>query len=351
MKRIAGLVMILTVAVWTGTAQADVTGTMIGALHYPNYQGSGAIGYIDPWYEATRPPSRCAQFGVMWDGPVEISSFTLTQAPDDIRQRPHWISLYISPTECIGTFELADTQDAQTITFPPVLAKNAYVMVVVENRGDDYPSALWREDNTTSGNYASWGVMDCTFAATPKWPGGIADVNVNLTATISSSRGPDYSAVSGFGCLADGVIVNTDYLETPFWYWAQSGALELTATYATAQAIGSIGLGFVGDPYDRAYPEYVDVYVTYDDNSTSDWIHIPLDGFAFTQYWRYEFDAPFENVQSLTVVLPTGVDGAWQGTDSFFGLTEFQAFAPRVPEPATMALLTLGGLAMLRRRK
>ena len=34
-----------------------------------------------------------------------------------------------------------------------------------------------------------------------------------------------------------------------------------------------------------------------------------------------------------------------------FGLTEFQAFASPIPEPMTMSLLALGGLALLRRRR
>ena len=71
------------------------------------------------------------------------------------------------------------------------------------------------------------------------------------------------------------------------------------------------------------------------------------------QYARYDLDDSFVGVKSLSVTV--FADGPWMDpSGSIFGLTEFQAFSNRlpviVPEPATMSLLALGGLALLRRR-
>jgi len=77
------------------------------------------------------------------------------------------------------------------------------------------------------------------------------------------------------------------------------------------------------------------------------------------------FDTIFKNTASLKLTFPEWIDldeSGWQakngdnwwintsGTSGYFGLSEFQAFAA-IPEPATMTLLALGGLAMLRRRR
>ena len=73
-------------------------------------------------------------------------------------------------------------------------------------------------------------------------------------------------------------------------------------------------------------------------------------------------DQYFIDTEHLKLTFPRWADlddNWWVNTSDAHGLTEFQAFADRippaivaaVPEPALMALLTLGGLAMLRRRK
>ena len=78
-----------------------------------------------------------------------------------------------------------------------------------------------------------------------------------------------------------------------------------------------------------------------------------------TQYNRYNLSEEFAGgTDFLTITFPASDSGQWNHlypSWPIVGLVEFQAFAgqvvPTIPEPATMTLLALGGLAVLRRRR
>jgi len=320
--------------------RADITVlSKLGAMGSPNYQGSGAMGYVVT--SSTEGLPGTAQFGMEWSGPALVTSVTITQAPDDSRQRFRYIRAYTSPTEWIE-FELADTQGQQTITLDsPIFASQSYVMLVPQTR-DMYPS-MWYRDDIGKKNDHIVGIMDFSFAATTAGPD---DVNVNLGATFSTSRAVDYN--NNLSLLNDGNIISYETAQAVYWQSSNPGEIAVTASYGAPQSVASIGLGFAGDESSRACPRFVYVYANGD---ASNKIRLDLDG-TYTQYGRYDLDTPFENITSLTVVLPDfSTDDWWYATTSqYVGLTEFQAFAPRVPEPATMTLLVLGGLAMLRRK-
>ena len=148
---------------------------------------------------------------------------------------------------------------------------------------------------------------------------------------------------------------------------------------ADPQRVGSVGIAFLDNYGNRSIPKWVII----SGSEAGQRLLVEID-FDQGQYNRYDhgwlvdaageiigdgmlaFESVFSSTAFLKLTFPewTGVgDSAnwWLGGSEWFGLTEFQAFAtsiPRasvalvaVPEPATMTLLALGGLAMLRRRR
>ncbi|MCL2700715.1 MAG: PEP-CTERM sorting domain-containing protein [Phycisphaerae bacterium] len=71
-------------------------------------------------------------------------------------------------------------------------------------------------------------------------------------------------------------------------------------------------------------------------NTTNEFMIIGEFAPITASYWRFNFTAPEENAIG------------WSG--NYVRVTEIMMFAP-IPEPATMSLLALGGLALLRRRR
>ena len=124
------------------------------------------------------------------------------------------------------------------------------------------------------------------------------------------------------------------------------------------EIIASVGIALLSNAYDRIAPRWVEISAN---DGQSEIIY--LDGNQL-HYNRYDLENAFVDVEWLKITFPFTEEGEaldyendwWSrppGVHSF-GLVEFQAFAfaqHPVPEPATMALLALGGLALLRRRK
>ena len=350
MKRTVYAVAVLSVALLAVPVQADdvtLTSTWIGAMQSKNYTNQGEPGYL---MAMTPGLPGTGQFGMMWNMPVKVTEFTLTQVASDVRLRPQYVHIYTSPTAEPILLKLDNTQDTRTYKLPaPIYAVNSYLMVVplYDAQHPVYPGV--------SGNQV-FGIMDFHFTATPI-KGAVADENLNAGLTIGVNRNPD--AGGNLGLLTTGQdIFDNGSTSQPYWLMTSGPALELTATYAgDPRTVGSIGLAFAGDEWDRACPKYVDVYINGDD-STSVRVYIgranEKDDPTFTQYGRYYFDTPFTDVESLTVVLPNGVADAWWCVlprNPYVGVREFQAFTPRppIPEPATLTLLALGSLAIWRR--
>jgi len=310
------------------------------------------------------------QFGMMWDGPAMVYSVTIAQGfdtgkadyPNGTTQLPRTVAVYTGPDpvkDYAGSFTLAyDRDHPQTIQFSaalggPVFAKNSYLMLVVtEMYSHPDPGASYEERvNHPYGiqNYTGFCVDSFGFDARST---GVEDVNYNLNATLSSNR-PRDARDSFLTAGNDGILRSyRDGDDAAYWEITR-GPLSITATYNDeAKEIGSIGLAFAGDATTRACPKW---FIVSDDHGNSQ--PIPLSEVT-SQYGRYDLDPAIftEKITKLTVTFPEWGDDWWRGVGasdvSWFGIMEFQAFAPLppVPEPATMSLLALGGLALLRRR-
>ena len=314
--------------------------SLTGSRTYSNYTGQNEF-YTCLW-RAGAPAM--GQLGAEWAGPVELWSLTVTQLPAG-RDQLKTLWLYTSPTTYyVIPFDATEAgqQGEQVIDLAalnggkPVLAERSYVTLVVK---DSYP-----------GGDGNMGVVSYGFDA--RWIGP-ADVNVNHseTGTVMSQTGgydinsavPIYAVPSRTN---DGLIAAGGGSQGTFWRMSEDEPASLTATYLTPQTVGSIGLAFAGDEKTRNCPKWVTVS---DGLGNSEIVYIDE---TLTQYGRYELSGPFVDILSLTVTMPPTDGDNWWINDggTTFGITEFQAFAA-IPEPVTMSLLALGGLAMLRRRR
>jgi len=181
---------------------------------------------------------------------------------------------------------------------------------------------------------------------------GRARVDV-ISLTTPAHGGSGSGAVNG--------RLNDDYGGGGGVIWDKNaGAASLTVQYKTEELpyIGSVGIALTADHYyDRSAPKWVTISGGVG-NQTLCSETVFLDQ-GFTQYGRYELtDAEWakNQVEWLTITFPDATNTSdWYYLASSWGacLSEFQAFAhPNpIPEPATMTLLALGGLAILRRRR
>ncbi|MCL2700511.1 MAG: PEP-CTERM sorting domain-containing protein [Phycisphaerae bacterium] len=373
MKRAAGLVIVAAVlAIPMASAQADwVVGAdasfyadlaranafnfggyavPIGAFNAPG--NAGTLGHV---YGSVRPGNPLfGYFGAQWDGPVEVYTLSLTQLVDAGRQRPDVIYLYTdtNPENYIEINLAALWGDGTTIQGKeqvidltafnggkPILANNSYLLMAVQTM---HPG----------GNDSNFGVLSYGFEAKVA---GDLDVNLNrLPGSTATGTGS-----GGYAGLIDGRIHAIGDGNGIFWNRGNTDPNTVTVSYLEPQTIGSIGLGMAAGNADRDCPQWVDITATFANNSTATQrIHLTKE---MVSYGRYTLpDGPFVDAVKLTLTMPPGAGDEeamaanwWlngRAADLNFGLTQFQAFAP-IPEPATMTLLALGGLAMLRRRK
>jgi len=166
--------------------------------------------------------------------------------------------------------------------------------------------------------------------------------NVNATATMSNTGvtfGVDTRAV-------DGTVFFNGTNTGVFWTRNDATADSLTATYSSAQTIGSIGLGLNLDTI-RAQPGQVTV--SYDGGSEV--INLRGDNL---NYGVYDLAAPI-TTSFLTLTFPDGAStSGWfnPNNEQTYGITEFQAFeAVVIPEPASLGLLSLGSLLISMRQR
>jgi len=310
----------------------------IGSFNAVNHQGTlgHVYGPVDPW------DAYHGFFGAQWAGPVEVYSLSMNQLVDSGRSCPDTVYLYTNtdPTKYVE-IRLPNQQGAwdQPIDLrpfnggQPIYAENSYLLLAVQTM---HPG----------GNDANFGVMSYGFDAKAVGP---ADVNVNLDAVEVKLTGALWNSPERTN---DNKIATWGSDTMMFWTRDASGVVtnELIVTYDGPRTIGSIGLAFEGDADSgrRDCPLWVEIVP---DGDLSRKQRIELEP-GMLAYGRYELpDGPLVGVTELTLLMPRGDDlSAWiVRNDRNFGITEFQAFAA-VPEPATMTLLTIGGLA-LRRRK
>jgi len=326
-----------------------------GATSYP-----GVFGFV------RKPMAWNADggFGAQWAGPVEVSTLTLNLSDALNRAIPKTIWVYTSTTADPVVIELPNDRTMTKLDLTQfnggksILADNSYLVLAIQ----DYWPGL------TAGNLP---VISYGFDAKAVGP---ADVNVNLGATMKGGNVLNNDVITyNPNMLNDGLIVAVPMNTT--WdaynngeplkegvYWSRTNGLEQSATavYENPVDIGSIGLGILtSGSAGRNCPKWVTLEALLEDGRViSQRVDLNKD---LAQYGRYELDTPLFDVKELKLILPpddvpagvlsTETDN-WKlnGGNANYGLTEFQAFAPAVPEPATMSLLALGGLVLLRRK-
>jgi len=349
MKRCTGFVAVAALVLSMSSARAADIGNAagwLGGFSFPGYTEADqtAYGLIHGSAKAGAPGN--GQFGLWWDSPVEVTELTFAwqNNPPGGRNALGKVHLYTGPNTDPIVIDLGNAY-SETIDLTqfnggqPIQAVNSYLLLVC-------PTVV-----------GSIGPMTFSFDATPIGP---KDVNCNLDtqgATVTKVTG-NYSTNLSF--MIDGRVESLGE-NTPFYFNTQGDRGSVTVEYGkdgednVLRTIGSIGLGFAGD-VDRSCPKWV--LVSSADVDTEP-VRIDIDPDQ-TAYGRYALPKGlFKDVNSLTITMPPppGTPGQndaanwWLNSNNLYGITEFQAFAAPIPEPATMALLALGGAAMLRRRK
>jgi hypothetical protein len=347
-KRIIGAVVVLTLAALLTTqvrAQA-VTGT--GIIRHQSHGGK--------WYIPVRGAAEAMKFsgqlGMVWDEPVYVTSISLTIFDDvgDSRAIPETLRIYTGPTTFYDmpfTPKEAGTLFGEYVldfSANPIPAVNSYVVVSVR-----------REDMRAGYVYGHIGVVAATESGgvtieAVSMGTGIKDENLNMLSgtTVQLSDGTPAPTFGTVGRTHNGFLAGDYGSNGVLWGADQNGkSLGLTATYDEVQTIGSIGLAFGSDGANRYGPAAITVIGTDEDGDLIASMIIPINA-ECALYGRYTLSDDFVDVKHLTVefVVPDNMPG-----DGWIGIYEFQAFTRVIPEPATMCLLALGGLAMLKRRK
>jgi len=185
------------------------------------------------------------------------------------------------------------------------------------------------------------------------------NLNLGQSYTSSHTSGGGVTYYDG-KTVTDGILTHLGSAYSPLWNRGGLGSdpVSVTVSYGDERCdVGSVGIAFAAHEGNRGAPRWV--WISSDRHAEyTDGVKIDISD-VLTYYNRYDLLEYIENekdmkyfqgISELTITFPKADDAAaWYTTQSFFGLTEFQAFAPVVPEPATMTLLALGGLALLRR--
>jgi len=382
MKRIIGTVVALFVAAFLSQpAQAEITQTPLGAFQYGAKYGTE--GYLSVKTTPGNGEVYTGQMGLMFSEPVYVKSLTIDIFNDGGRAIPGVVYIYTSRSSEPLPFTLAlpgtTTYGQHTIDFTAngyphgLPVDSSYLTVLVYGNTKDQPNNIVYGSSLVAIHpNTAWITADVV--SQKKGP----DINVNDPDNGFLDR-LNPSSLQFFGTHApmatlnnpwtavDGRIIsntNDEKGQRDSITWTRNAGVEvgMVATYQKKDGeyptLGSIGLGFAGEGTDRALPDYVTVIATLEGGGTAEmnigitkeWVDgawvTPAKLTDVLQYARYALDDTFVNVTSLTLkfTMPST-------TYNYLGITEFQAFVARpIPEPATMSLLVLGGLALLRRR-
>ena len=337
--------------------------------------------------------------GVAYYGPTTVNSLTITQRKDNWDRK--FIAQYdvYANGQRVGMILLEDAPEKMglnteyTLYEVPILGLDGVTPISV--------TATWLNlvlvsQHTSSGTDPQSAVKEFWFNGTP-CPTSAYETNLNVgrdflavgnvgSGGASSHNAGDGSKVLdgnpyGGGGNSDSLFYARDLRYQPFndAYMAGEREQSFTVFYGEDRpTIGSIGLSFLANNADRDIPKWV---IISDGDGHN--LRVTIDS-MMCQYNRYDqglpcdadgnvlggdpvyFDTVFKNTASLKLTFPEWIDledePGWRaknsdnwwintsGTSGYFGLSEFQAFAA-IPEPATMSLLALGGLAVLRRKR
>ena len=373
------------------------------------YGGSPKMGYMVP------PPGNFlgSIIGVGWgfayDQVTEVSSFTFKPDPKgeaDGRWLVKELEVYANG-KSVGTIYLEDTWAEKEYL---IYNSAGQQIAVTANWVTLVPRAWYVK---SSGYFP---VTEFYFNGTAKGP---AETSIHLDRALVDPGKVKYETSglynNGAGMsgakMVDGILASSADTDSVFWDYnsADTTGKWLTVYYDTEDNVGvtvqSVGISLFANNDGRFAPKWVKItgsdvngpeaivwlgrvenmYSSITDKDEQEryarfyGFYLPngeldeekafadhIDG-VLTQYDRYDLvdkdgnPVIFSNITSLTITFPAPNDtGAWWGTGSYYGVTEFQAFTlptPTevgirvIPEPATMTLLALGGLALLRRRK
>ena len=336
------------------------------------------------------------RLGAAFAGPTLVDSLTITQTDAEGRWKIETLAMFADGAY-VGTITLPyDQYEQQTVRFAPVQATWITLVVVSQYAG--------------TGNDRNGGPTHYFFGGTPTGEPGSVNLNyrdplVDMGKSVNVVNALNSNGVLNGGyassrahVISNNLVSNTTATAV---YWPRGGLgcdteQSLTVSYDTTQeAIGSVGIALAGD-MGRDAPQWVIISGGTDDGEghltetysetifldpvqlqynrydlptvckNVDWLRIAFPKSEFVEVLPYEYPegateeemaairAEINAINAAARAAANAVDlasGNWYiNGDVNFGLVNFQAFAP-VPEPATMALLVLGGLAMLRRRK
>ena len=343
-------------------------------------------GYSDPGYDGWFPgflvkpavpgSAQGGRFGAEFCGESLIESFTITQF-NGTPANPGNLGLY-------NTLVSVDIYKDGTLYYKG-LQLNAPSVV----DGKYAPITVNCEEVFGEKIHATW----LTFVVTNIRRGSGTDncgVQVSYTGTTLTTQdnlnfGRDVVPIGFLPSATDsyGTSVSTDgkvvvdgnlfgaYYKDAMYYSVNNSTSERSFRVDYGDdlvVVESVGIALIGDGYSfRDMPQWVIISGgTFDSQGglvqTSASKILMSD--VLIQYNRYvladgesvgEYDKDFAGIEWLKISFPTGRinNGTdwWFGNDWNCGLAEFQAFGYIIPEPATMSLLALGGLAMLRRRR
>ncbi|MCL2700727.1 MAG: PEP-CTERM sorting domain-containing protein [Phycisphaerae bacterium] len=361
------LMAVAVAAIGFSAHAATLTGNLTGGYNNPGWAGQGNPGLING--AAKAGDASGGRLGIEFAGPTLVESFTIAQVDEGGRRRIALLDVY-ADGQYIGQIELTDTCAAQTVYFADFGIENlqaTWLTLVVPNvtgslHGNGDPNGGPAGFSFGGTAYVS---ADPSNDVYRNLNAGIKASNITVVNTLTGA----YNGAAARETLTDGKLLAAD-TSNVFWQRGEfvhfdAGQAEkehaLTIAYDAAQTVASVGIAFAGDK-GRDIPRWV-VISGY--NSTTDTLYSERIDFdvednptlaLLIQYGRYDLPTVFEDVDWLKLTFPpsdgTSADAAnwWLNGDQNFGVVEFQAFGV-IPEPATMTLLALGGLALLRRRK
>jgi len=300
------------------------------------------------------------RIGAEFAGPTTIASFTIAQngsggAGDTFLRKT------------VAEFDVwADGVYIETISVPKQYAQQTvYLSQPIE--------ATWvtlvlksQYDATSSSYNMNTGLTNFWFNGTAYVPSANPEdaaqwVNYNSKLQTVTTAGQTAGAAT---LTTNGNLACNNSGQAVYWNPLSSNGTNqsLTVTYADGpKDVGVVGIALMGDYSDtfaRCAPKSVTIIgETFVDGAwkQSYIAEVDIDPILW-HYCRYDLTKygnkeVFEGIGRLTIMFPDSSASNWNGsTSNFYGLVEFQAFAP-IPEPATMSLLALGGLALLRRRR
>jgi len=307
-------------------------------------------------------------YGFAFDGPTEVSSFAYQAAwVDGYLRGVSGFDVYANG-KFLGKIALDNTDVLQPNV--PIWAVDKNGALVLDRNGEPMPitiTANWLtlvptgmygvvNSNTESG------VTQFYFNGTPCT--GPFEVNRNLSTANGGSRVSTSSTPLDLGSVAaalDGQLFSDTTGRGSLWKNNNLNSTpdSLTVTYDQPMDVLSVGIALLVDDNNRRIPK--EVYVS-GFTRDGDWVTQPISlDHPLTYYNRYDLETALFT-SSLEIAFPAASDSSkwWSDAQGWYGLAEFQAFGHvtpgasyafiGVPEPMTMSLLMLGGVALLRRR-